>query len=1170
VRVSLPRRLKARPARGFVPASETVRKFLAQEESKMKRMLLALSLLLCSALAALAQVTDRPLLLQKPTLSRTRIVFSYAGDLWSVAREGGDAIHLTTGTGVETDPVFSPDGEWIAFTGEYDGNVDVYVIPAAGGVPRRLTYHPGADTAVGWTPDGRSVVFASARNSYSNFTRLFTVPLEGGGLETEIPLPMALRGSFSSDGSHIAYEPLARWQPDWKRYHGGQTQPIWIAQLSDSSIEKLPRENSNDTYPMWVGDRIYFLSDRSGGAVTLYSFDTKSKQVARAVENEGLDIKSASAGPGAIVYEQFGSINLYDLKSGKTSRVSIRVAGDVATVRPHYERVGTRIANARISPSGARAVFEARGEILTVPAEKGDVRDLTNTVGVMERDPAWSPDGRSIAYFSDESGEYALHVRDQSGEGDVKKISLGDPPSFFYDPVWSPDSKKIAYSDKRLNLWYVDVATGKTVKVDKNPDGLRDDVMEPSWSPDSRWIAYTKQLDNHLRAVFVYSLEAAKTHQLTDGMSDARYPAFDRSGKYLYFTASTNLGPAFSFAEMSTFPHQSSRSVYAIVLPNNLPSPVSPESDEEKMAAEDRGERKPDDAAQTPDAQTPNSPQTPNATGQTPPAGAKPAKKETPPTRIDLEGIDQRDVALTMIPARDYAGLFAGKAGTFFLLERLPAGASGPVGPPGLVLHKFDLDKRKLDKVAEGVSFFDVSANGEKMLLRMGPPAASNWVIAATAQPLKPGEGVLRTADMETYVDPKAEWRQMFNEVWRGERDFFYDPNLHGVDIAAMKRTYEPYLESVAHRSDLTYLFREMLNQITVGHMFIGGGDAPRPSAVPGGLLGADYKIENGRYRFAKIYNGESWNPSLRAPLTQPGVNVHVGDYLLAVGGREVKATDNVFSFFEGKAGKQVLIKVGPDPDGKGAREVTVVPVASETALRNRDWIESNRRKVDKASGGRLAYIYVPDTSGPGYESFNRYFFAQTQKEGAVVDERFNQGGALADYIVDYLSRPLLNFINFRDGRDVPTPLGAIYGPKAMIINELAGSGGDALPWYFHKMKIGPLVGKRTWGGLIAAFRMPELMDGGFVTAPDAAIYGLSGNWEVENHGVAPDVEIELDPAAWRAGRDPQLEKAVELLLADLEKNPPQKHQRPPYPNYQKPAARASAGAKPSTQNEQK
>ncbi|HLM55183.1 MAG TPA: PDZ domain-containing protein [Pyrinomonadaceae bacterium] len=1114
----------------------------------MKRVTLALALfaLACAAPAALAQ--DRPLLVQKPTVSRTQIVFSYAGDLWWVPREGGDARRLTTGTGVETDPQFSPDGRLVAFTGEYDGNQDVYVVEATGGVPRRLTYHPGADVLQGWTPDGRRVLFSSPRNSYSNFTRLFTTDLEGHFPE-ELPLPMVTRASLSPDASHVAYEPLSRWQPDWKRHRGGQTSPIWIAQLSDSAIEKLPRENSNDTNPMWVGDRVYFLSDRAG-PVTLYSFDTRTKQVAQAVPNTGLDIKSASAGPGAIVYEQFGAIHLYDLKSGRASRVPIRVAGDVTTVRPRFERVGTRISNAKLSPTGARAVFEARGEILTVPAEKGDVRNLTNTVGVMERDPAWSPDGRWIAYFSDESGEYALHLREQTGAGEVKKLNLGSPPSFFYQPTWSPDSKKIAFYDKRMNLWYVEVAKGTPVKVDKNPFGLRNDVLEPVWAPDSRWIAYIRQLDNRLRAVFAYNVERAQTHQLTDGMSDARYVDFDKSGKYLLFTASTNLGPGFSFAEMSNFPHQSSRAVYAIVLPNNIPSPVGPESDEEKLAAEDKAaQTKPEGPAPADAAASPTP--TPTPTPAAGAAAAKAAKKEPEPVRFDLEGIDQRIVPLP-IPSRDYVGLIAGKAGTFFVLERLPAGASGPAGPTGFVVHKFDLEKRKLDKVTEGVTAFEVSANGEKMLFRVG---SGNWTIAATAQPLKPGEGVIKTADMEVYTDPKAEWRQMFDEVWRGERDFFYDPNTHGVDIAAMRKLYEPYLESVAHRADLTYLFREMLNNISVGHMFVGGGDQPRPNFVPGGLLGADYKVENGRYRFAKVYNGESWNPDLRAPLTQPGVNVKAGDYLIAVGGREVRATDNLYSFFEGKAGKQVLIKVGPNPDGREAREVIVVPVASETGLRSRDWIESNRRKVDKASAGRLAYVYVPNTSGAGYESFNRYFFAQTQKDGAVIDERFNGGGALADYIVNYLSRPLLNYISFRDGRDIPTPLGAIYGPKAMIINELAGSGGDALPWYFRKMKIGPLVGKRTWGGLVAAFPMPQLMDGGFVTAPDAAIYGLEGEWEVENRGVAPDVEVEFDPAAWRQGRDPQLEKAVEWLLSELERNPPKKHQRPPYPNGQRSAS---------------
>ncbi|HKV40995.1 MAG TPA: PDZ domain-containing protein, partial [Blastocatellia bacterium] len=764
-----------------------------------------------------------------------------------------------------------------------------------------------------------------------------------------------------------------------------------------------------------------------------------------------------------------------------------------------------------------------------------------------ERDPAWSPDGKSIAYFSDESGEYALHIQDQSGTGEIRKITLGAPATFYYSPRWSPDSKKIAYYDKALTLWYVDLEKGSPVKVDQNPDGLRGNVMEPFWSPDSRWIGYVKQGDNHLGAIFVYQLETGKVNRLTDGMSDARYGAFDKNGKYLYFTASTNLGPAFSFAEMSNFPFQSSRNVYAIVLSAELPSPLAPESDEEKIQTNQKEDK-------TAGGKTSESSEAgARQDGSGGPVAAEPvkptaAKKEPEPVRIDLEGLDQRIIALP-IPSLNFLDLQEGKPGTVYLLELPPSGpldAGGAQGPPRLTLHKFDLEKRKFDKVIEGISFFKVSYNGEKILYRQGP----NWIISSTAAPPKPGEGILKTGDMEVRVDPRAEWRQMFNEVWRDERDFFYDPGLHGLNVEQIKKEYEPYLDGIAHREDLNYLFREMLNQITVGHMFIGGGDAPRPDFVPGGLLGCDFKIENGRYRFVRVFSGESWNPQLRAPLTGPGVNVKPGEYLLLVNGRDLTSAENVYARFEGTADKQVHIRVGPNPDGSGSREVTVVPISNETALRNRTWIENNREKVAQLSGGRLAYVYVPDTGGGGYTSFNRYFFSQTQKTGAVMDERFNRGGALADYIVEDLKRPLLNFIAFRDGRDVPTPLGAIYGPKVMLINELAGSGGDALPWYFEKLKIGPLVGKRTWGGLIAAFRAPQLMDGGFVTAPNAAVYGLKGNWEVENHGVSPDIEVEFDPAAWRQGHDPQLEKAVEVLLDDLKTNPPSHYERPPYPDY--------------------
>lgn len=1110
----------------------------------MKKIILNILILLVAFVSSFAQ-SDKPMLFRQPAINKTSIVFSYAGDLWIVPRTGGDARRLTTGIGVESNPYFSPDGNWIAFTGEYDGNTDVYIIPTAGGVPKRLTFHPSVDEVSGWTPDGKSVLFSSTRNSSSNFSRLYTFAIDGGGLPNEIPLPMADRGWLSPDGNYVAYEPLSQWQGDWKRYKGGQTQPIWIAKLADSTVEKVPRENSNDKCPMWIGDKIYFLSDRNGGVVSLFAFDTKSKVVEQIIENKGLDIKYASAGAGAIVYEQFGTIYTLDVGSKNPKKVEIRAAGDFPGVRPRYEKVGSRIANAAISPTGVRAVFESRGEIISAPADKGDARNLTNTTNVMERDPAWSPDGKWIAYFSDESGEYMLHLRDQTGMGEVKKIALGNAPGFYSSPVWSPDGKKIAYNDSHINLWFVDVEKGTNVKVDTNPFGTDDDVLSPSWSPDSRWMTYVKQLDNRLRAAFLYSLDKNQTNQITDGLGDARFIVFDKSGKYIFFTASTNIGPTISFADLSGIAHQTSRNVYAIVLRNDIPSPIAPESDEEKIQPEKKDEPPPG-IIPTP-TPIPSVTPSPSPTEQsTPTPSPTPTpKKEPEPTRIDLDGIDQRVISISQIPTRNFTALYAGKPGILYVTE-LPQAAQ--TGPFGLTLHKFDLEKRKFEEVKTGVNNFRVSANGEKMLFQQGPV----WNLVSTTIPAKPGEGIVKTGDMEVYVNPRVEWKQMFNEIWRGERDFFYDPNTHGLDIEKAKKLYAPYLESIAHRDDLNYLFREMLNQIGVGHMFIGGGDQPRPNFVSGGLLGADYKIENGRYRFVRVFNGENWNPQLRAPLTAPGVNVKTGEYLLAVNGREVKATDNIYKFFESTANKQIVIKVGANADGKDAREVTVVPTGSENGLRNLAWIEDNRRKVDQLSDGKLGYVYIPNTGGGGYTSFNRYFFAQTNKQGAVIDERFNGGGLLADYVVEYLNRQQLAKIAFRDGKDWNVPAGAIYGPKAMLINELAGSGGDAMPWFFKKLNVGPLIGKRTWGGLIAAAGIPTLMDGGNIRAPNGAVYGLNGEWEVENVGVAPDIEVEFDPAMWRTGRDMQLEKAVEWLLEELKKNPPKEYKRPAYPDYQK------------------
>jgi len=1113
--------------------------------------------------AASAQ-SGPPLLLRFPTLSKTQIVFNYGGDLWIVSREGGDAKRLTAGIGTETLPSFSPDGSMIAFTGEYDGNKDVYVIPVTGGVPRRLTFHPADEYVLGWTPDGRKILFSSWGSSFRHFEdQLYTVPVEGG-FPTKLPIPIGEESSFSPDGSHLAYVPHLQWEAAWKRYHGGQTTPIWIADLKDSSVAKVPRENSNDHYPMWVGDTVYFLSDRTG-PVSLFAYDTKSKQVSEALHSDGLDFKTASAGPDAIVIEQFGAIKLYDLKSHQAKNISIQVAGDLAAVRPHFAKIDPkRIQNFAFSPSGARAVFEAWGEIFTVPTDKGDIRNLTHSPAVADRDPSWSPDGKSIAYFSDDSGEYQLCIRAQNGLGEVRHVNLGNPPSFFYSPTWSPDSKKVAYSDKRLNLWYVDLDSPQPKLIDTDYfGGFSQSQFSQTWSPDNKWIAYTRQLPSGLHAVFVYSLDQSKTFQITDGMSDAMYPAWDKNGKYLYFTASTDTALSTAGLDMSSDEHRISRSVYIAVLSKDLPSPLAPESDEEKVAAGDKDKTAEHDKDKNKDGKdkdtkakdkgksTDKADKAQGSTDDKDKDKDKDKKDEPVVVKIDFDGIGQRILDLP-IPGKNYVNLLAGKSGILFLAEGPMVVTEEDQQNLPEVIQKFDLSKRKVDKWIDEANDFTVSFDGEKLLYRKGESwsTASADDAPAPGGPPKPGLGPLKLDGWEVYVEPRAMWKQIYNETWRIERDFFYDPHYHGLDLDKVRKKYEPYLDGVASRGELTYLFEECLGEITVGHMFVGGGEEPEPKKIKGGLLGADYTLENGRYRLAKVYDGENWNPGMQAPLTQPGVNAKAGEYILAVNGRELHSQDNIYSFFEETAGKQVVLKIGPNADGKESRDVTVVPVDSEEALRHLDWIESNRRAVDKATGGRVAYIYVPNTGGGGYTSFNRYFFSQVGKEAVIIDERFNEGGQLADYIIDYLRRPIMSKVVTREGHDWSSPSEAIYGPKVMLINEMSGSGGDALPWYFRKAGLGPLIGKRTWGGLVGIGGYPELIDGGRVTAPRAAIYGLNGQWEVENVGVAPDIEVDLDPAAYRNGHDAQLDKAIEVVTQQLKEHPLPKYERPAYPNY--------------------
>lgn len=1056
--------------------------------------------------------TEEARLLRQPTISDNLVAFVYANDIWTVSRSGGDAIRLTTHPGLESYPVFSPDGKYIAFTGQYDGNTDVFVIPAEGGEPKRLTYHPYPDVVRNWTPDGKEIVFASGRISAPiGYSKLWTVSIDGG-MPEQLPLPMANKGVYSPDGKHMAYVRLSEAFNTWRHYRGGRTTAVWLIDMSDYSVEEIPRDNSNDTDPMWIEDTVYFISDRNH-TMNLFSYQTSTKEVQQLTFHEDYDIKNASAGGGAITYEQAGYLHIFDPKAGQSSKLSVEIRGDLPGRRVHFANVSEMITTGDISPTGKRVVLSARGDIFTLPAEKGDYRNLTQSSGAHDRFPVWSPDGEKIAWFSDKSGEYELMIIDQKGIGPERSIALEDP-SLYYSPVWSSDSKKIAFADKRLNLWYIDLETEKAVKIDHDTYDHPQRSLDHTWSPDSEWIVYSKRLKNHLHAIFAYSLKEGKSFQLTDGLSDAISPAFDKNGKYLYFLASTDYALNTGWLDMTSYERPFTRGVYLIVLNSEDPSPLLPESDEEEKKTEEEKKAAPEEKKGEEQRDE--------------------AKEKVSKVRIDMKGLDQRILDLN-IPLRNYSELKAAEENIFFYLEPIP-------NQPGYELHRYDLKEKKAEPFLSGIYGYTISADGKKMLY----VARSTWGIVDTKGKPKVGDGKLATTQLQMKVDPPAEWKQIYREGWRINRDFLYDAQMHGADWEKMYQKYLPFLKYVAHRSDLSYILANLIGELTIGHSWAGGGDMPSAKSVPGGLLGADYEIDSGYYRIKKIYTGENWNPGLRAPLTAPGLEVKEGDYILEVNGTMIKPPTNLYSVFEGTADKQISLRINNKPSTEGSELVTVVPVRSESALRSRAWIEDNRRKVDEMSGGRLAYVYLPNTSYSGYINFNRYYFAQQHKQGAIIDERFNGGGSAADYFVDLMSRPLMNYWATRDGEEFTTPAAQIFGPKVMIINEYAGSGGDALPYYFRFQKVGPLVGKRTWGGLVGHHGGGGgLIDGGFISSPNLAFYNIKGEWDVENIGVSPDVEVEMIPSQVIQGHDPQLEKAVQEALRLLEENPVKRTPRP-------------------------
>jgi tricorn protease len=1077
-------------------------------------------------------------MLRHPTVSRDSVAFEYAGDLWVVPRTGGQARRLTSTPGAETEPYFSPDGSQIAFTSTVAGNTDVYVVSAGGGEPRRLTYHPGADRVRGWTPDGKRVLFASARDCepQESYARLWTVSVDGGFPEP-LPLPRAFTGAFSPDARRLAYEEISTafiptWYETsfWRHYRGGRTHPIRVMNLADYSVEKLPWNNSNDSEPMWIGDTIYFLSDRNF-TVNLFSYNLNTKQLTQLTQHDDFDIMTASAGADAVVYEQAGYIHLVDTKTGKAHQLSIEVSGDFPWARPQFKRVASMIRSSALSPTGVRAAFEARGDIFTVAAEKGDYRNLTQSSGVHDRSPVWSPDGSEVAWLSDAGGEYQLMIGDSTGVAKPRSIALPSK-AFFSAPAWSPQGSQILLEDNHRNLWAIEVSSGKAGKIDTDqyPDPSRQ--FEPVWSPDSKFVAYSKNLPTHLRAIFIYSLADGKSHQVTDGLADSISPAFDTGGKYIYFLSSTDYGPRTGWLEMSSLDRPVRRAIYLGVLSETEPSPLLPETGDEPRVAAPSGE-----GEQSPEAR---------------PESRRTESRKPVAVHIDFDKIGQRIIALN-VPAADYSNLMAGAPGTIFYTEPI----SGNPGSP-LRLERYQLKERAAAPFLEGIRSYTLSGDKKKLLYQAAgggggraaggeEGAAQRWGIVATDRPAKVGDGALRLDQLQMEVDPRAEWAEIYRESWRIEREYFYDPKMHGADWQAIYDKYLPLLHYVGHRVDLGYLVAAMGGELTVGHSYLQGeGDVPgQENPVPVGLLGADYAIENDHYRIRHIYTGENWNPDLRAPLSAPGILVSEGDYLLEVNGRPLAAPANVYSLFEGTAGRQTLIRVNKTPTLEGSRVVTVVPVASEDGLRTRAWIESNRKLVDRLSGGRLAYVWLPNTAGPGYTSFTRYYYAQQNKDGAIIDERYNHGGMVADYIVNELDRKLMGYFALRDGAELTSPMAGIYGPKIMVINESAGSGGDALPYYFRLRKIGPLVGTRTWGGLVGTLGVPQTIDGGGITSPGLAFYDLSGKWAIENEGIPPDIQVEYTAADVIKGHDPQLERAVAEAMKILEQNPSKRVPRP-------------------------
>jgi len=1068
-------------------------------------------------LCAFAEAGPEARLMRFPDIHGSTIVFCYGGDLWLVDASGGVARQLTTHEGLERFPRFSPEGKYIAFSGEYDGNVDVYVIPAEGGEPKRLTYRPETatvsermgpdDVVVDWFPDGETVLFRSRREVYNDWLgRLYGIGLEGG-LPEPLSIPHGGFASFSPDGKRLAYCPIMRDFRTWKRYRGGMAQDVWIYDLAADTAEQITTDPATDHFPMWHGDKIYFVSDRNLKE-NVWAYDLRTKQTTRVTDHKDFDVRWPGFGPEKMVYESGGHLYVLDFGSERSEKIRVEIPGDRPLTRPHLVSVADNVTDYNLSATGKRALLGARGEVFTVPPEKGNTRNLTQTSGARERSSRWSPDGKWVSYVSDATGEDEIYIVPQDGKGDPIRITT-DGNCVKFIPYWSPDSKKLVFADKNLRLHWVDIDSKRVRRVDESDVW---EIRDYCWSPDSKWIAYAKPDNNFFYSIYLYNLGSGKVTRVTGPGTDDADPAFDPEGKFLYFISERDFSPTLGSFESNFTYNQLSR-VYVVTLQADTPSPFAPESDEEEPKEEESKDKKDDDKK-------------------------KDEEDGTPDVEIDLEGIMTRVVALPIDPT-DIYWVIADKGKVFYF------GDGDGDGPSGF-FRVYDLEEKKDEIVISGVSGVDVSHDRKKVIYSSG----GTYGIIDAKPGGSVGDGKLDLSGLEMMLDPRAEWKQMFEEVWRLERDYFYAPNMHGYDWRAIHDQYEPLVEHVAHRNDLSYVLSEMVSELCCSHTYVGGGEMPRPETVDIGFLGVDFELDkkSGLFRFKKIYPGENWNERLRSPLTEPGVAVKEGDYLLAVNGKPLRHPANPYSLFQNTLGTSVTLKVNKRDGEKGAREVEVKPIRDESYLRYTDWLEDNRRKVDEASGGRVGYLHIPDMSLEGLNEWAKRYYAQIRKEGLIIDVRANGGGFVSEMILERLRRQTVGMSAPRNSKNNFTyPPASYYGHLVCLCDQNSASDGDYFPYYFKEFELGPVIGKRTWGGVVGIRGFTRLVDGGYVTRPEIAGFGMDSEWIIENHGVEPDIVVENPPEALVRGQDPQLEKGIEVILDMIEREPKPLPARPRY-----------------------